>query len=111
MRVHACSHLCFSRWINEADRGPRLAAQPENRPRRNLVAPVCPFGEQCSRLAASALQGALDLAVGVALREVATLVALLLAFRQRELDLRAAVLEVELGRGGGQAALLHLAAQ
>ena len=32
-----------SRLINEADRGPRLAAQPENRPRRNLVAPVCVF--------------------------------------------------------------------
>src|SRR5262249_13383410 len=31
----------------EADRGPRLAAQPENRPRRNQVAPVCvPY---CSR--------------------------------------------------------------
>jgi len=25
----------------EADRGPRPAAQPENRPRRDLVAPVC----------------------------------------------------------------------
>ena len=33
---------CFvSRLINEADRGPRLAALPENRPRRNLIAPVC----------------------------------------------------------------------
>ena len=31
----------FSRLINEADRGPRLAALPENRPRRNQVAPVC----------------------------------------------------------------------
>jgi hypothetical protein len=27
----------------EADRGPRLAALPENRPRRNQVAPVCVF--------------------------------------------------------------------
>ena len=31
-----------SRLISEADRGPRLAALPENRPRRNQVAPVCP---------------------------------------------------------------------
>ena len=30
-----------SRLFYEADRGPRPAAQPENRPRRNLVAPVC----------------------------------------------------------------------
>jgi hypothetical protein len=34
-----------SRWFNEANRGPRLAARPENRPRRNLVAPVCSCGE------------------------------------------------------------------
>src|SRR5438477_4987180 len=31
-----------SRLFYEADRGPRLAALPENRPRRNQVAPVCP---------------------------------------------------------------------
>src|SRR6188474_545651 len=31
----------LSRLFYEADRGPRLAAQPENRPRRNLIAPVC----------------------------------------------------------------------
>src|SRR5690242_10636241 len=30
-----------SRLFYEADRGPRLAALPENRPRRNQVAPVC----------------------------------------------------------------------
>ena len=30
-----------SRLFYEADRGPRPAAQPENRPRRDLVAPVC----------------------------------------------------------------------
>ena len=30
-----------SRLFYEADRGPRLAALPENRPRRYLVAPVC----------------------------------------------------------------------
>ena len=35
------SHLVFSRWIYEANRGPRLATQPENRPRRNHGAPVC----------------------------------------------------------------------
>jgi hypothetical protein len=50
-----------SRWINEANRGPRLAARPENRPRRNLVAPVCVLQEHCNpgkargRLAATPL--------------------------------------------------------
>jgi hypothetical protein len=34
-----------SRLFYEADRGPRPAAQPENRPRRDLVAPVCSFPE------------------------------------------------------------------
>src|SRR5262249_36164529 len=33
-----------SRLFYEADRGPRPAAQPENRPRRDLVAPVCSLG-------------------------------------------------------------------
>jgi hypothetical protein len=37
-----------SRLFYEADRGPRPAAQPENRPRRDLVAPVC-VPSQCSR--------------------------------------------------------------
>jgi hypothetical protein len=37
-----------SRLFNEANRGPRLAALPENRPRRNQVAPVCQF-RNCSR--------------------------------------------------------------
>ena len=37
------SHLRFSRLINEADRGPGLAALPENRPRRNLIAPVSSY--------------------------------------------------------------------
>jgi hypothetical protein len=32
---------CLSRLFYEADRGPRLAALPENRPRRSQVAPVC----------------------------------------------------------------------
>src|SRR5581483_3866446 len=36
-----------SRLFYEADRGPRPAAQPENRPRRDLVAPVC-SSAQCS---------------------------------------------------------------
>ena len=35
------SHLRCCRWIYEANRRPRLATLPENRPRRNLVAPVC----------------------------------------------------------------------
>ena len=38
---------CWSRLFYEADRGPRLAALPENRPRRNLIAPVC--APNCSR--------------------------------------------------------------
>src|SRR5262249_36229056 len=37
------SHLLCCRWIYEANRRPRLAALPENRPRRNQVAPVCPL--------------------------------------------------------------------
>jgi len=37
-----------SRLFYEADRGPRLAALPENRPRRNQVAPVCQC-LKCSR--------------------------------------------------------------
>src|SRR5215211_9056431 len=45
LRTCVCSRLFY-----EADRGPRLAAQPENRPRRNLVAPVCP--PYCSRASA-----------------------------------------------------------
>jgi hypothetical protein len=36
------------RWIYEANRRPRLAALPENRPRRNQVAPVCRL-PNCSR--------------------------------------------------------------
>ena len=35
------SHLRLCRLFYEADRRPRLAARPENRPRRDLVAPVC----------------------------------------------------------------------
>jgi hypothetical protein len=41
VRVRSCSHLLWCRWISEANRRPRLAALPENRPRRDLVAPVC----------------------------------------------------------------------
>src|SRR5919197_1812951 len=37
-----------SRLFYEANRGPRLAALPENRPRRNQVAPVCQC-RNCSR--------------------------------------------------------------
>jgi hypothetical protein len=36
----SCSHLCCSRGFTRPP-GPRLAALPENRPRRNQVAPVC----------------------------------------------------------------------
>jgi hypothetical protein len=39
----------ISRLFYEADRGPRPAAQPENRPRRDLVAPVC-TQVNCSRV-------------------------------------------------------------
>ena len=55
MRDHS-SHLFVSRLINEADRGPRLAALPENRPRRNQVAPVCcsPIVAACCGFARSA---------------------------------------------------------
>ena len=41
VRVRSCSHLLWCRLIYEANRRPRLAALPENRPRRNLIAPVC----------------------------------------------------------------------
>jgi hypothetical protein len=34
-----------SRLFYEADRGPRLATLPENRPRRYLVAPVCVYAQ------------------------------------------------------------------
>src|SRR6185437_8355871 len=52
-----------SRLFYEADRGPRLAALPENRPRRNQVAPVCQCLKcsrpcsmfPCARTAASAV--------------------------------------------------------
>ena len=43
LRTCVCSRLFY-----EADRGPRLAALPENRPRRNQVAPVCQC-LKCSR--------------------------------------------------------------
>ena len=41
VRVRSCSHLLLCRLIYEANRRPRLATLPENRPRRNLIAPVC----------------------------------------------------------------------
>src|ERR1700681_4225083 len=37
----------FFRLFYEADRRPRLAALPENRPRRNHGAPVCVLLKQC----------------------------------------------------------------
>src|ERR671910_943830 len=43
-------HLRCSRLFYEADRGPRLAALPENRPRRNQVAPRRKIvAEECRR--------------------------------------------------------------
>src|SRR5215213_6073000 len=57
------------------------------------------------------LEFALDLAAGVALRDLAPPVASLLAFGQRQLDLRARSLEVDPGRDQGQAALRRFAYQ
>ena len=51
----SCSHLCCSRGFTRPP-GPRLAALPENRPRRNQVAPVC--WAQCSRAFPRAGSGA-----------------------------------------------------
>src|SRR5437868_5360382 len=62
-------------------------------------------------LAATALQGPLDLPVGVALRDVAALVDRVLAAGEGELDLRAALLPVEPRRNEREAALLDLAGQ
>ena len=50
-RVRDClcsSHLHWFRLFYEANRRPRLATLPENRPRRDLVAPVC--AAYCSRV-------------------------------------------------------------
>src|SRR5438132_1660521 len=57
------------------------------------------------------LERPLDLPVGLALGEVAALVAELLAARERELDLRAPVLEVQARRHERQPLLLHAAAE
>src|SRR5512133_2355406 len=54
---------------------------------------------------------ALDVTLGVALCDVATLVALLLAPRKCDLELRAAVLEVEAGRNERQPLLIDGADQ
>src|SRR5947207_147276 len=92
----------WSEWRRrESNRRPRLAALPENRPRRNQVAPVCfpskmlahfprssRYGfvslAESSRLPA-ALYGPLHVPVGLALRDVAALVPTLLAPGEREL--------------------------
>src|SRR5215210_7361464 len=60
---------------------------------------------------APGLQRALDLAAGVAILQVAALVALFLAARDRQLDLDAAVSEVEPRRDEGQALLADRAVQ
>src|SRR5947207_5203348 len=57
---------------------------------------------------AARLERALHVAVGLALGDVAPLVPDFLPAGERELDLRAAVLEVELRRHDGQPALGHL---
>ena len=44
-----------SRLFYEADRGPRLAALPENRPRRNRIAPVCCL--HCAGVLCAGIQG------------------------------------------------------
>src|SRR5688572_684341 len=62
-------------------------------------------------LGAPSLHRALDLAVGVALRDVTALIAYVLAPPERHLDLRAPILEVELRRDERQALLAHLAVE
>src|SRR6059036_3355294 len=57
------------------------------------------------------LERALHVAVGFAFGDVSPLVADFLPARERELDLRATVLEVELRRDERQAALRHLAGE
>src|SRR5262245_4086371 len=66
-------------------------------------------GEAASADSTARLERALDLPIGVALRDVAPLVATFLAAGERELDLRAAVLEVHPRRHERQPALAHLA--
>src|SRR5207248_8887121 len=64
-----------------------------------------------SDASATAPERALHVALGVALGDVATLVALLLAAGDGQLELRAAVLEVQARRYERQAFLLYLADQ
>src|SRR5262250_1561663 len=65
----------------------------------------------CGSTLATAPERALDVALGVALGDVAALVALLLPPRERDLELRPAVLEVEAGRHQGEASLVDGADQ
>src|SRR5581483_7092823 len=80
--------------VGDAGCGPRSAS----RARRTSSSPA-------------ALQGALDLPFGVAAREIASLVAKLLATCERELDLDPPVLEVEAGRHQREPALANLAVE
>src|SRR5213592_1145089 len=77
-----------------------------------LAMPHCPAEARLVQPGSAAvLHLPLDLALGVTLREVAALVARFLASRERDLDLHASVLEVELRGDECQAPLLHLAEQ
>src|SRR5204863_5748500 len=94
--------------------GPRedLGDRPDPVPYEPVPADAAPpvRGDAPRRLAAR-LERALDLAVGVSFGEVAAFVAHLLAAGERELDLHAAVLEVEARRDERQAALADRAVE
>src|SRR5437867_12000891 len=102
------------RLFYEADRRPRLAALPENRPRRNHGAPVCvspncsPKLKSAPAASAAPFQRPLHVALGLAVGNGAPLVAHVLTAGKCELDLDAAVLEVELRRHERQTLLAHL---
>src|SRR5204862_2613839 len=86
-------------------------------PERALVSPAAPQSRHglqvgiASDASATASERALHVALGVTLGDVAALVALLLAAGDGQLELRAAVLEVQARRYERQALLLYLADQ
>src|SRR2546423_3946918 len=92
-----------------------LIANPRNcRPPGGKSAPAGCLrtqGEYRHDSAHSPLVVALELAPHVALGDLASPIAAVLAARQRQLDLRVRALEVDPGRNQGQAALLRLADQ